>query len=271
MRAIEPVEAGTLSVADFEIGYEVFGAADAPPVLLLPAWQIVHSRIWKLQVPYLARCCRVIAFDSPGNGRGERTTEPGAFEYDRIIDQAVGLLDHLHIARASVIGLSRGCIYGLWMAARYPERVTRLVCIANGTTPGPMPTPDPRFWQERPAYTGWHKRNAHYWHADFRGMRYETTTTLAPERALAAAEHFFAKEFPDAGHHGRSVCVHPYSLLVAVVAHVQPIAATRCAAIRVLRRHQVWQYRAAVWRMRPRPALWSTHPPGQADLGCRRT
>lgn len=181
MRALEPAQAGKLDLAGFQIGYEVFGAADAPPVLLLPAWQIVHSRIWKLQVPYLARCFRVITYDSAGNGSAERTTDPRAFEYDRIVDQAVGLLDHLYIAQTSVIGLSRGCVHGLWMAARYPMRVARLVCIANGVTLDMVPTLDPGFWEPRPSYTGWGKRNAHYWHADFRGW----------------LEFFFGEVFPE--------------------------------------------------------------------------
>lgn len=168
MRALEPEDAGRLRIADFEIGYEVFGAEDAPAVLLLPTWQIVHSRVWKMQVPFLARSCRVITFDSPGNGAGERTTDPRAYQYDRIVDQAIGLLDHLGIRQADVIGYSRGCAYGLWLAARYPERVRRLVLIANGVTPEATPAPDPRFWERRESYSGWEKRNAHYWQEHYR-------------------------------------------------------------------------------------------------------
>ncbi len=41
-------------------------------LLLLPPWAIVHSRFWKLQVPYLARHFRVITFDPRGNGASDR-------------------------------------------------------------------------------------------------------------------------------------------------------------------------------------------------------
>jgi alpha-beta hydrolase superfamily lysophospholipase len=42
--------------------YEVYGSGE-PAVFLLPTWSIVHSRHWKMQIPYLARHCRVITFE----------------------------------------------------------------------------------------------------------------------------------------------------------------------------------------------------------------
>ena len=51
MRAVAPVESGHLQAKGFAISYEVFGAGDRPPVLLLPTWQIAPSLIWKMQVP----------------------------------------------------------------------------------------------------------------------------------------------------------------------------------------------------------------------------
>ncbi len=164
MRAVEPIEFGKLTLHGFQIYYEVFGAPKAPPLLLLPTWQIIHSRMWKMQVPYLARFYRVITVDSPGNGGAERTTDPRALEYDRIVEQAIGLLDHLRVEQADVIGFSRGCAYGLLMAATHPARVRRLVLIANGTTPDGWPPGDqPRFWERRASYGGWEKYNGLYW------------------------------------------------------------------------------------------------------------
>jgi pimeloyl-ACP methyl ester carboxylesterase len=116
-----------------------------------------------MQIPYLARSFHVIAFDTPGNGLGERTTDPAAFEYERIVRQAVGVLDHLHIERASVIAFSRGCDYAILMAATEPERVERLILIGNGVSrAGFQPRPAIGFWDRRDSYEGWEKRNAHY-------------------------------------------------------------------------------------------------------------
>ena len=61
MRARYPDQEGFVEREDVRIFYEVFGTGE-PTVLLLPTWSIVHSRIWKMQVAYLARHCRVITF-----------------------------------------------------------------------------------------------------------------------------------------------------------------------------------------------------------------
>lgn len=161
MRAMAPVQSGRLRAKGFDISYEVFGARDRPPVLLLPTWQIAPSLIWKMQVPHLARFFRVIAYDPPGIGGGERTEDPAAFELDRVVDYGIALLDHLDVASASVVGLSMGGAYGLWMAGRYPERVTRLVAIAT-VPPEWAFGEDPTFWERRESYDGWEKKNAYY-------------------------------------------------------------------------------------------------------------
>ena len=71
MRARYPDDEGFVENNGVKIGYEVFGSG-TPTLLLLPTWTIIHSRFWKLQVPYLARHFRVITFDGPGNGRSDR-------------------------------------------------------------------------------------------------------------------------------------------------------------------------------------------------------
>lgn len=168
MRAIQPNQSARLNLEGFEIYFETFGNSQARPLLLLPTWQIVHSRHWKMQVPYLARSFHVITYDSPGNGGGERTKDPAAFEYDRIVDQGIGLLDHLGVDKADVLGFSRGSAYGVGLAARYPERVNRLVLIGNLVTPDMKASPDPDFFEPRDIYDGWEKWNAHYWREHYR-------------------------------------------------------------------------------------------------------
>ena len=56
MRARTPDGTGHVEHGGVRIGYEVFGDG-GPTLLLLPTWTIVHSRFWKMQVPYLADHC----------------------------------------------------------------------------------------------------------------------------------------------------------------------------------------------------------------------
>lgn len=60
------------------LGFEVFGRGDTT-VLLLPTWTIIHSRLWKMQVHYLARHFRVVTYDGPGNGRSDQILDPARY------------------------------------------------------------------------------------------------------------------------------------------------------------------------------------------------
>ena len=72
-RALSPTESGYAVRGGVRVAYEVFGAGEQT-LLLLPPWAVVHSRFWKLQVPYLARHFRVVTFDARGNGRSASAT-----------------------------------------------------------------------------------------------------------------------------------------------------------------------------------------------------
>jgi hypothetical protein len=65
-RALYPTAEGYAERDGVSLFYEVYGAGE-PTVLLMPTWEIVHSRLWRGQIPYLARHCRVVCFDPRGN------------------------------------------------------------------------------------------------------------------------------------------------------------------------------------------------------------
>src|SRR5450432_1626793 len=122
MRAVEPDIEGYVERDGVHIGYEVFGSGDTT-ILLLPAWSIVNSRMWKQQVPYLARHYRVITYDAPGNGRSDRPDNADAYDSERIVDDAVRVLDATGTPAAIGVGLSMGAGFLMELAARYPDRV----------------------------------------------------------------------------------------------------------------------------------------------------
>ena len=70
-RALCPASSGYIKRDGVRLYYEVYGSGE-PTVFLLPTWSIIHSRHWKMQIPYLARHCRVLTFDGRGNGGSDR-------------------------------------------------------------------------------------------------------------------------------------------------------------------------------------------------------
>lgn len=119
--------------------YETFG--EGPPVLVLHGGGGTLESM-RHQIMNLARDHMVVAPDSRGQGRSAPV--PGALHYAVMADDMIGLMDHLHIARADVVGWSDGGILGLDMAMRRPERVGRLVAIgANFDSAGLVSTDNP--------------------------------------------------------------------------------------------------------------------------------
>ena len=91
-RARYPDAEGYLKRDGVRVFYEVYGTGE-PAILLLPTWEIVHSRAWKIQIPYLARHGRVVTFDRRGNGRSDRPGEWARTTGGRVADDARAVLD----------------------------------------------------------------------------------------------------------------------------------------------------------------------------------
>src|SRR5262249_11499757 len=68
---------------------------------------------------------RVIAYDYPGHGWSTPATAD--LEIDAYVEHLVGLMDALGIARAHLSGESLGGWVAVKFAARYPDRVERLI------------------------------------------------------------------------------------------------------------------------------------------------
>lgn len=170
MRAVQPVSAGYVERDGVGLGYEVFGEGDLT-ILLLPTWTIIHSRFWKMQVPYLSRHYQVITYDGPGNGRSSRIADPDRYRADEYARDAAAVLDECGVDRAVLVGLSLGGKYGLHFAQMFPERVLGLVMIGPSLELG-IRHPDRKAAAERfldPIENpgGWEKYNVAYWYADY--------------------------------------------------------------------------------------------------------
>lgn len=171
MRARLPDDDGFVERDGVKVSYEVFGHGE-PAIVLMPAWSIVHSRTWKMQVPYLSRHYRVITLDGRGNGRSGRP--PGADSYlsAEYAADAVAVMDATGTDRAVVVSFSRGASYALHLGAARPERVLGHVFICPTTPLAPFAAPRlpyvKRFEETLDDEEGWAKDNARYWQRDYR-------------------------------------------------------------------------------------------------------
>ena len=91
-RAMYPDEQGYIERDGVRVFYEVYGTG-APTILFCPTWTIIHSRVWKMQIPYLARHFRVIVFDPRGNGKSDRPDGVEAYAEAEFADDALDVLD----------------------------------------------------------------------------------------------------------------------------------------------------------------------------------
>jgi pimeloyl-ACP methyl ester carboxylesterase/predicted glycosyltransferase len=183
MRACQPSHDGYIERDGVKVFYEVFGAGE-PTVLLLPTWSIIHSRHWKMQIPYLARHCRVVTFDGRGNGRSDRPTQPEAYAEREFAADALAVMDATQTARAVVVGFSMGAHRGLLLAADHPDRVEAAVFIGPNYPGGGEPVPERTVysWEdELDTDEGWAKHNYHYWLRNYEGYLEFFMSTMFPE------------------------------------------------------------------------------------------
>jgi len=168
-RARYPDADGFVERDGVKIFYEVYGDGKAT-ILLLPPWSIVHSRCWKMQIPYLARHYRVITFDPRGNGRSDRPIGANAYDEREFAADAVAVLDATGSDRAVIVGFSLGAQRSLLLATEHPARVAGVVFIGPAVPLAPTASRDQwvaGFNQPRDSYHGWGKYNRHYWLSDY--------------------------------------------------------------------------------------------------------
>lgn len=105
---------------------------EGPVVLLLHGWPD-SSRLWRHQVPALAGAgFRVVAPDLRGFGESDRPEGTEHYALSSLLGDALGVLDHLGVERAHVVGHDWGAALAWLLASFSPQRVERLVALSVG-------------------------------------------------------------------------------------------------------------------------------------------
>lgn len=122
-----PHTTGYADVNGLHMYYEVYGQGS--PLVLLHGGMLTIDLNFATLIPDLATRHQVIGVEMQGHGRTAdtgREITPAALASD-----IIGLLDHLGIDRAHVLGHSMGAAVALELAVSHPDRVRSLVPISG--------------------------------------------------------------------------------------------------------------------------------------------
>ena len=116
--------------------YEVHG--EAGPWVVLVHGLGLNRRMWREQIPALMPSYRVLAYDLAGHG--DTPPRPKAPSLSGFSAQLVGLLDHLGIARAAVVGFSLGGMIARRFAMDRGDRLWALGILNSAHARSPEAT-----------------------------------------------------------------------------------------------------------------------------------
>lgn len=126
------MEAGTKTVAVGELAFPVFDQGTGPVVVLLHGFP--DSRLlWRSQVPALLDTgFRVVAPDLRGLGNAPKPPEVEGYAIPNVAREVIALLDALQVDDFYLVGHDWGAVVAWFLAAHYPQRVTKLVALSVG-------------------------------------------------------------------------------------------------------------------------------------------
>lgn len=123
---IKPTKSGYADVNGLKMYYEVYG--EGKPLVLLHGSFMTIPMNWSHIMPQIAKDRKVIVMELQGHGR---TRDIGReISYESMADDVSGLLKHLKIDSADVLGWSMGGGVAFQFAVRHPEQLRRLIVVS---------------------------------------------------------------------------------------------------------------------------------------------
>jgi len=110
------------NVNGININYSVWGQGD--PLIVIMGLGSAKIR-WGFQLGPFRKYYRTITFDNRGVGKSDKPTGP--YTIKMMADDVIGLMDHLGIEKAHILGGSMGGMIAQELAINHPERVNKLV------------------------------------------------------------------------------------------------------------------------------------------------
>lgn len=103
------------------INYEKTGQGE--PLIMIP-FLSADNACYAFQIPEYSKNFECISIDP--RGAGETDKPRGAYSIELFADDVAAFMDALGIKSAHVMGVSLGAATGLWLAAKYPDKVKSL-------------------------------------------------------------------------------------------------------------------------------------------------
>ena len=126
------MNSGYADLDELHVYYEIHGD-EGSPVVLLHGGVMTIGLTYSSLLPSLAEHHRVIGMDFQAHGRTADIDRD--LSYANLASDVVGLLDHLGIDRAHVIGHSMGGGTALELAVSHPDRLLKVVAISASVRP----------------------------------------------------------------------------------------------------------------------------------------
>lgn len=139
------MSANTARLDDVTLSYAVSGSGDKPWLILSNSLGATRA-MWAPQLEALTRRYQVLCYDTRGHGASD--APQGAYSFDMLVRDVIGLMDHLGIETARFMGLSMGGMTGLGLALNHPDRITHVVCADGRSDSNDMFR---AMWDERMA------------------------------------------------------------------------------------------------------------------------
>lgn len=124
-----------------DLHYRVSGNAAGLPLVLANSLG-TDARIWDDVIAALGDGYRIISYDKRGHGLS--AAPQGDYRLDDHIDDLAALLDHLHIKRPVLAGVSVGGLIAQGFALRHPARLAGLILCDTAPKVG-----DAAMWNAR--------------------------------------------------------------------------------------------------------------------------
>ncbi|MDE0927892.1 MAG: alpha/beta hydrolase [Acidimicrobiales bacterium] len=119
---------------DVKICYELFGNSEDPTLVLLHGLGS-QLLLWEegFCIGLAAQGFQVVRFDSRDSGLSTQLSEGSAYTLSNMAVDVVGLLDHLEVGDAHIVGFSLGGMVAQTVAVDHPERCRSLVSMGSNT------------------------------------------------------------------------------------------------------------------------------------------